>query len=86
MPCHILHPEEPMSRRGVLAILAILAFIASMYCFSGYVMAGSFGAASDDPRYPKFAQVWGIATLVTFAVGLLFSLAAWKCGKPRSSR
>lgn len=61
-----------MSRRGLLTILAALAFVATLYCLSGYIMSGSFGAASDNPQYASNARAWGIATLVSLALGVLF--------------
>ena len=65
---------------ATLGGLALLAVAAAFYCFSGYVMAGSFSVAGSGTaeRYHRIAAWWGSAGLVSLALAFALTIAAWK--------
>lgn len=65
---------------AALGGLALLAVAVALYCFSGYVMAGSFSVAHSGTaeRYREIAVRWGFAGLVSLALAFALTIAAWK--------
>jgi hypothetical protein len=64
---------------ATLGGLALLAVAGAAYCFSGYVMAGSFSVAGGTvERYRGIAAWWGFAGLVSLALAFALIIAAWK--------
>lgn len=82
-----VRPTVTMRSRFWLA--AVVAVLAALYCFSGYAMNASLGGGSpDEARYVRYAEYWGIASLVFLLVAGGFSVAAWRAkrGSPRPIR
>jgi hypothetical protein len=60
--------------------LAIVAFIAALYCFSAYAMNASFSVAAPErtERYAHSAAWWGLTGLASIATGIALAIAAWR--------